>query len=361
METSVAEFFGYNAAVIFGRARSAITALLETLGSEKKVTFVIPSNICPSIVAAGVSANAKIITVDVEKETGLPSDEAFAAAIRKEERPGVVMPTHLYGFHRDYNNTLAVSRDRGWFVLENDTSATRALTNDSLPKNPAGDALLVSFGSGKVIDGGSGGALLSDNIDIVNEMRKRVASYPPLDEKAQVIEQQLVSLRRLLQNREVNYPNMCRLYENFLPYEKSAARLALPEAFDESIITALETFSHKRLARIKQVSEWEKILSDISDDIVFMPLEQCSPWRFIARILRRRDLVIRDLRLGGHDVGTNYPPLHNFFPSLINVDSSIEGEMWGNEVINLWLAPEYNEQRKVAVADLIRQTLSDRG
>ena len=361
VETRVAEFFGYNSAVIFGRARSAITALLETLGGENEVAFIVPSNVCPSIVAAGATAKANIITVDVEKETGLPSDEAFSAAIRKEERPGVVMPTYLYGFHRDYNNTLAVSRDRGWFVLENDTSATRALTNDSLPKNSAGDALLVSFGSGKVIDGGSGGALLSDDIGIVNEMRKRVAKYPPLDEKAHIIERQLVHLRRLLQNREVNYPTMCCLYEKFLPYEVSTARLALPEVFDESIITALETFPDKRLARIKQVGEWEKLLSDISDDIAFVPLEQHSPWRFIARILRRRDLVIRNLRSKGYDVGTNYPPLHYFFPNRIDVDSSIGGDGWGNEVINLWLTPEYNEQRMITVAELIRQTLSNHG
>ena len=104
VETSVAEFFGYNSAVIFGRARSAITALLETLGGENEVTFIVPSNVCPSIVAAGATAKAKIITVDVEKETGLPSDEAFAAAIRKEKRPGVIMPTHLYGFNRNYND-----------------------------------------------------------------------------------------------------------------------------------------------------------------------------------------------------------------------------------------------------------------
>ena len=59
---------------------------------------------CPSIVAAGASTKAKIITVDVEKETGLLSDEVFAAAIGKEERPGVVMPTHLYRFNRNNND-----------------------------------------------------------------------------------------------------------------------------------------------------------------------------------------------------------------------------------------------------------------
>ena len=70
VETSVAEFFGYNSAVIVGRARSAITALLETLEGENEITFIVPSNVCPSLVAAGITANAKIIAVGVEKETG---------------------------------------------------------------------------------------------------------------------------------------------------------------------------------------------------------------------------------------------------------------------------------------------------
>ena len=78
--------------------------LLETQGGENEVTFIVPSNVCPSIVAAGATAKAKIIAVDVEKETGLPSDESFVSAIQRVERPGVVMPTLLYGFYRGYND-----------------------------------------------------------------------------------------------------------------------------------------------------------------------------------------------------------------------------------------------------------------
>jgi dTDP-4-amino-4,6-dideoxygalactose transaminase len=106
VKTSVAKFFGFSSAVISGRARSTITALLETLRGENEVPFIVPSNACPSIVAEGATPNAKIMAVDIEKETGLPSDESFVLAIQRVDRPGVVMPTHLCGFYRDYNDSF---------------------------------------------------------------------------------------------------------------------------------------------------------------------------------------------------------------------------------------------------------------
>jgi hypothetical protein len=80
LETRIAALFGYSGAVLFGRARSAVVALLEVLGGSRP--FVMPSNVCPDLwLAVHRAQAAPIVLVAVDGQTGLPPDEAFVAAM----------------------------------------------------------------------------------------------------------------------------------------------------------------------------------------------------------------------------------------------------------------------------------------
>ena len=182
LEQKLAKFFGFEYSVVFGRGRSALTALLEVVSKGQELNFVIPSNICPSIVASASTINARIIAVDVEKETGLPSDSAFKKAIMSSKGPGVFMPTYLYGFDRSYKKAISSARNRGWFVLENDCCGTLPACKDYKANSTRGDAVLVSFGGGKPIDAGGGGAVISNNAELIQDLHDELVSYQILDQ-----------------------------------------------------------------------------------------------------------------------------------------------------------------------------------
>jgi dTDP-4-amino-4,6-dideoxygalactose transaminase len=357
-ESLTADLFGYDFGVLFGRGRSALTALLETVGNKKDTPFLLPSNICPSVTAAGVAAKTKIVSVPVDGTTGLPSDMSFCKAMGKFPTSGVVMLTHLYGFHGEYKKTLALAKKNGWFVLENDTAAVTARASAQDKKLAVGDALLVSFGAGKVLDGGAGGALLSDDGGLVKSLCKQAADYPLLDETAEATEAQLMMVRRLLRKDPVGTQNMIALYENFLPYEISGTRFALPETFDAQILSAVSRVAEEREKRCNHVEEWRLAMVHAGADVICSPLAQPSPWRFVARLKKHRNDVVAALRMADVDVGTNYPPVQEFFPRTFGSVVQESSRSWGAQVFNLWLTPDYGMVRKKEVAAKIAATLA---
>lgn len=360
-ESRTADLFGYAFGVLFGRGRSALTALLDTVGNNKDTPFLLPSNICPSVIAAGIAAKTKIVPVPVDSATGLPSDISFCKAMGEFPTPGVVMLTHLYGFQGEYNQTLAMAKKNGWFVLENDTAAVTARASAQAEKLAVGDALLASFGAGKVLDGGAGGALLSDDGGLIKSLGKQAADYPLLDETAEATEVQLMMVRRLLRNDPVGTSNMIALYENFLPYEISGTRFALPETFDTQILSAFSRIAEDREKRCNHVEEWRQALVHAGPDVICSPLAQPSPWRFVARLKKHRNDVVTVLRMAGVDVGTNYPPVQEFFPRTTGSVVRESSRSWGEQVFNLWLTPDYDMARKNDVAAIFATTLAKHG
>ena len=148
------DLFGYRRAVLFARARAGITATLRVLGAN---TLYGPSNACPAVVYAAVAARAAYVPMAVDLDTGL----ARSLIEPEAERHGAVaMPTHLYGSYLD--NYLTP----GCFILENDTLAVTALRRCP----PSGDALLVSFAKDKTIDAGGGGAILTDDVALADQL-----------------------------------------------------------------------------------------------------------------------------------------------------------------------------------------------
>jgi len=354
-EGLVADLFGFGRAVLFGRARSGLAALLDAIGGDGALPFVMPSNICSSVFAAATAAGADVRLADVDGTSGLPADETYREAMERAPRPGVVMITYLYGFARPYPRTLAAARAGGWFVLENDAAATKARTPGTLTDGPVGDALLVSFGAGKVIDGGTGGAVLTDDDALAKALRDRRRVYPPLDDAVEATETRLMLLRREARRRAASADD----YEIHLAEEAAETRYRLPESRCAAIERAIAGFPAERQWRRDSADEWTQLLSETCNGIVAAGQPQDTPWRFIARIPRRRDRVAAALRENGIDAGTNYPPLHDFFPVALKAPCGEGGRAWGDQVINLWLSPAYDKARKRHVAEIIARTLAE--
>lgn len=160
IEQRLCRLFGYEHAILFGRARAGLVAVLEeAAGLNRAVVF--PSNVCVAVLAAVVAAKQAPRLAAVSPQSGLAEDDRLAEAIMTISQPGVVMPTHIYGQLAEYRRTRRLAAERGWFVLENDSLA--ATISAGRDYRAYGDALLVSFGSGKTIDAGGGGAILTND------------------------------------------------------------------------------------------------------------------------------------------------------------------------------------------------------
>ncbi len=339
--------------MLFGRARAALYALVEVLRDAHELPVAIPSNICPSVVAAIHAAKARLILAEISAETGLPNDAAMAAIVRDSSQRGIVMPVHLYGFVQDYPLTLRAARDRGWFVLENDTSASKLQSTDDPPFPVFGDAVLLSFGAGKVLDAGGGGAILVRDNRLADELAAKAQSMPPLDARADDVEEYLTKLRRTLRAGIPGGPALAGRWEHFMDQEILTVRHAFPSPLCGAVHSVLDNYSGSIAKRCKRLMLWRRHLANVGMGLRLPSAEQPAPWRLIGCLDKGRDDLVEFLRAKGVDAGTNYPPLTDFYPRLLAGQQSPSAEKWGHSVFNLWLTPDYDSARITQVCEWV--------
>lgn len=348
IESRLCGLFGYGHAVLFGRARSGLVALLEALGPERTGAVVIPSNICPAALAALVAGDAEPRLAPVSPESGLADDARLAAAMSRVARPGMAMPTHLYGMRADYTETRRLAAAKGWFVLENDTLATAAAPDGV--RRAFGDALLVSFGSAKTIEAGGGGAVLTDDARLAGELARRARRWPEPGAEAEAVETHLTLARRHL--RALGRPDLA---EPLLPLDAGHCRYGFADALRAPLGRALERLPETIATRRERLQLWDRALAPFAASLMQPPIAPAAPWRAIRRLRdpARRGPVVEALRDAGFDAGTNYPPLAESFPALLGGQGHPDATEWGRAVINLWLDERYDAARIARAAEVI--------
>lgn len=352
LEARLADRFGAAHAVLLGRGRSAIAAVCETVGLAAGSWLVMPATICPSLVAVAYSLGLKVAPVDIDPASGLATDAAMSALVQELDGPGMVMPTHLYGFLADYPNTVAAAKTRGWFVLENDTAGIRAT---DIGRGMAGDALVVSFGGGKVIDAGGGGAVLTNNAEFAAALRACTLHYPIGGAEADGVEDWLVKVRRMLRQGPQCGPSYADRYEYLIDIDAGQVRFQFNPRYADALAAALDTIAVEADRRRAQHAAWASHLARLGSRIIIPSSEVMVPWRFIARLPKIRDAAVAELRAAGLDAGTNYPPITAFFPRQLASWILPGADIWGQEVINLWLDRRYGAgEMELAAATLDR-------
>lgn len=339
-EQALAQAFGGEQAIVFGRARSAHLALFEVLGLHGRSTILIPSNVCPSLLACAWASGAEVRLAPVSAETGVNEDAALANTLRDLTRPGhkgAVLLTHLYGFRLDFTQTRKAARELGWIAIENDANASSFGSKAALDDI----ARIVSFGPGKVLDAGSGGAVITHDIGLAGEIRRIAARYPALDDGAERAEERLMLERRGLRNA-----GRSAEIEATLVAEMRQLRFSFNPEAEGPLLHALAHLPTRLAERQERREMWVDALSGLEPRLQVVDLDQTAPWRLIIKADPHfRDSVVSALRKAGIDAGTNYPALTQSFPTLTGQDQHHDADAWSRSALNLWLDARYDEAR----------------
>ena len=135
--------------------------------------------LCQSFTFAG-SANpiiylgAEPVFIDSEHETWNMDPELLKKAIQdclaRGKKPGAIIPVHLYGMPAKMQEIMAISREFDIPVIEDAAEALGSSLDDK-PCGSLGDIGILSFNGNKIITTSGGGALLSDDPEVVQKAR----------------------------------------------------------------------------------------------------------------------------------------------------------------------------------------------
>ena len=346
-------------AVLAGRARSAIVALVEILRRDgKKYSVVLPENICPAVATSIKAAGGRIVPVAVSPKTGLPSDEDYLEKINNIDGDGMFMPTYLYGFFAQYPKSIKQAKKRAWFVLENDTSATCSNLVGSANALARGcDGLLVSFGYAKPVEFGVGGAILLHDVDLAKEIAARIATYPIIDPVAETLEEECMLARRKF--RQAGDENISVKLTEVITQEENLTRFSLSPEQSNALLETLSGMGALTKQRLELLNLWDGALAPLNSALLPVALPQPMPWRVIRVVENNRNKYANALREAGFDAGVNYPSLWGQVPEGYLTGEKPDSDPWGDTVLNLWLSNDYNAERINQAAAILQKVMDD--
>jgi dTDP-4-amino-4,6-dideoxygalactose transaminase len=120
-----------------------------------------------------VRAGLDVVGCDIEPGT-LDFDYGQLTSVLERERPLAVVATHLFGLPCAVERLNALCERYGAFVID-DAAQALGTTVDGRPAGTAGHIGFYSFGRGKSVTCGSGGAIVASSPDIVAAVDRQVA------------------------------------------------------------------------------------------------------------------------------------------------------------------------------------------
>jgi len=159
--------------------RSLLYLLLKELHTRKdkqRDTVIIPGYTCYSVAASVVKAGLKLRLYDVECKTLHPDLSSLKSAVSSKTL--AIIHQHLFGIPTSIEGVRDIARENGIFLIEDGAQALGGIINGKL-LGTLGDFGLFSFGRGKPLPIGVGGALISKDEEIFKriEIKERDSGW----------------------------------------------------------------------------------------------------------------------------------------------------------------------------------------
>ena len=322
----------------FPSATAALIATLLALGARQRWVAV-PPNVCPNVVAAILGAEARPWFVDIEAERHGLNPQQLESIV---DQVAVVLAVHAYGTPCRIDELVRISHRHGVPLIE-DCAVADGATYAGRPVGSFGDIAVFSFGIGKVVDAGGGGALVVNTPERMHTSIAGACAGWPLAEDCKPAAQALGLAYKALYNRFYpNYPEMAR--EEFY-----ATLLRLAPDFRRKYAVSdspPDHISHKRYSRDtsaavrrqKHALYVGELASVPGVSVAALP-EGSVPWRCNVHVDEPlRDALFRHLRARKIQASTWYPRLNTFMPGASFAGADLnQAAQAERTLVNLWL------------------------
>lgn len=159
LQAKLAAEFGTDRVLLTDSGTSALTlAIRGALASRQGAPVALPAYGCYDLVTAAEGAGATVVLYDVDPATLGPDWESLKRALHAG--PAAVVIAHLFGVPVDFTRVRAALGPRGILLID-DAAQGIAARFGGRRLGTLGDLGVLSFGRGKGLTGGGGGALLA--------------------------------------------------------------------------------------------------------------------------------------------------------------------------------------------------------
>jgi len=168
IEARIRERYGAREVVLVDSGTTALRLALAAAEARRPGRpAAIPAYGCFDLVTAAAGARVRQVFYDVEPSTLQPHGASLDDALALE--PSAVVIVHLYGLPVEMEETSRRARSAGALVVEDAAQGTGGEL-EGKPLGSFGSLSVLSFGRGKGLTGGGGGALLAHDAEGVETL-----------------------------------------------------------------------------------------------------------------------------------------------------------------------------------------------
>lgn len=323
---------------LVGSGTAGLFLAIRALGISGK-GIAIPNGVCPNVPLAVLLSGNVPVYLDISQRTLGLSRESLAAS--KEEFAAVIA-VHAYGYVCEVDELGIYCQSRGIPLIE-DIAVAQGASYGGRPLGGFSDISILSFGAGKIIDAGIGGAVMSDDPGLIANVAALDSELGCADPDQHAIAHQVGQLHTQMYNQFYEkQPAALHRFGSIALAERAAFLHRFPENREADILAKLYDLPRRIEERQKKAAILECSLENIaSTALPLVPPDGSVIWRFNLLIDRGRDDLLRHLLAKRYMVSSWYPPVDIFFRNREHAESPtpICDEV-GRRILNLWVNQE---------------------
>jgi len=332
-----------------------ISLSLEALGVKSKPVAV-PDSVCLNVPLSVIFSGNQPVYLDIDcSHYGLSLYEL------EERLPslGAIVAVHGYGHISPVDRIEALGEKAGIAVIE-DACLVQGGELDGRPAGSFGSASVVSFGAGKPIALGDGGAILTDDFALYQEVKRLDRKLPSATDGSKTTIDALGREHTRLYNEHFGRD----LQEHAESFRQKAllSKAAFHHRFNDSLLSALHSSLEALPAAVAlRWSNWRK-LSDalhlaLGDAVrIVIPSSGSVPWR-LNLFVNLRDELLHALHQKKINASSWHPCASSFLEAERSVCRHEVSEYIADNILNLWINGEDFEQYLHVVPGTVREII----
>ena len=171
-EKTLCSYLKVERCVLGNSGRSLLSSLLEILkqrDKDERNEILIPGYTCYSVAASVARAGLKIRTYDLDPLSLEPDLDSVTQAAGDKTLSIIIQ--HLFGIPTPVNRIEEIGRDVGAYLIEDAAQALGGAMNGR-PLGTMADFGFYSFGRGKPLPLGGGGAMVGKDLETLSNLRR---------------------------------------------------------------------------------------------------------------------------------------------------------------------------------------------
>jgi len=161
LEADLREAFRVEEVLLTDSGTAALTLALIASQREQRAPVALPAWACYDLATAAVGADVRAVLYDLDPHTLQPEPESLRNALHSGARTVVI--AHLYGMPVDLGLVREVLDEYSPLIIDDAAQGIGAAVHGR-PLGSVGSLGILSFGRGKGVTGGAGGALLASDV-----------------------------------------------------------------------------------------------------------------------------------------------------------------------------------------------------